>query len=165
MNASRWISMCLIVGPLALAACNRRPWVEANDTDEALKSLGSTVPAPEYGRDFWQRQHDQNSNAWQQAAKVCSESILQNYPNCMSVNEIIQMDVGKQAEAERKKNGHSDEMTERGFEYDAVRGLWFRETDMITLRCIYTRLSPNSLADFRATFQCPPGTKLPDGEK
>ena len=157
--------MCLMVGPLALAACNRPPWVQPNDTDAALKSLGSTVPAPEYGRDFWQRQHDQNSDAWQQAVKLCSESILASYPNCASVNEIVQMDADKQATAERQRNAHSNEMMQRGFDFDAARGLWFREADMVARRCYYMPLNPKDSADHRSTFQCPQGTQLPEGEK
>ena len=50
----------------------------ANDANAALKALGSTVPAPEYGREFWQPQHDQNTDAWRQAVKICSEAILAN---------------------------------------------------------------------------------------
>ena len=165
MNALRWISTCLLIGLLPHAGCNRSPWVQTSDTDAALKALGSTLPDPEYGREFWQREHDQKSDAWQQAVKLCSESILEKYPNCVPVNTIVQTDTDKRAAAERQKNAHFNEMMQRGFEYDAVRSLWFRETDMIGQRCIYTRLSPNSLTDFRATFECPPGTKLPDGEK
>ncbi len=165
MKPSRWISACLLIGLLPLVGCNRSPWVQTSDTDAALMALGSTVPAPEYGREFWQKQHDQKNDAWQQAVKLCRESILANYPNCLPVADIAQGDAQKRAAEERLKNAHSNEMMRRGYGYDAVRGLWFREADMIALRCIYTRLSPNSLTDFRATFGCPPGTKLPNGEK
>lgn len=165
MTALRPVTAAFIITAVLLAACNHSRWIQTNDTDSALKALGSTVPAPDYGEEFWQRQHDQDSNAWRQAAKLCSESILANYPNCLPVKAIVQADAQKQAAKERQKNAHFDEMTRHGYDYDAVRGLWYRESDMITLRCNYTRLLPGSLTDFRATFQCPPGTRLPRGEK
>lgn len=165
MTTSGRIAAAFIITAALFAACNRSPWIKTNDTNKALKALGNTAPAPEYGQRFWQRQHDRNSNAWRQAVKLCSESILAKYPNCLPVTAIVQAQAQKQAAKERQKNAHFDEMTRRGYDYDAVRGLWYRESDMITLRCNYTRLSPDSLTDFRATFQCPPRTKLPKGEK
>lgn len=165
MTASRFISSCLLVAFVPLAGCDRSPWVQTSDRDAALKSLGSTMPAPEYGREFWQRQHDQKSDAWQQAAKLCSESILENYPNCVPVNAIVQADAEKRAAAERQKNVHFNEMTQRGYDYDAARGLWFREADMVARKCYYKPLNPNDPQDFRSTFQCPAGSKLPEGEK
>jgi hypothetical protein len=165
MKASRSIATGLLVAAALFTACNRKPWIQTRDTDAALKALGSTVPAPEYGHDFWRLEHDENSEAWRQAVKLCSESILANYPNCLPVTAIVQEDAQKQAAKEREKNAHFDEMMARGFDYDAARGLWYRESDMISRRCVYTRLSPDSLTDFKATFQCPAGTKLPKGEK
>jgi len=116
MNASRWISTCLLIGLLPLAGCNRAPWVQTSDTDAALKALGNTVPAPEYGREFWQRQHDQKSDAWQQAVKICSESILASYPNCMPVNAIFQADAELRATQQSEKTKHAREMWTRGYD-------------------------------------------------
>jgi hypothetical protein len=165
MRASRRIATTFIIAPALFAACNRKPRIQNNDANAALKALGSTVPAPEYGREFWQPQHDQNTDAWREAMKLCSESILANYPNCLPINEIFQADVQKQAAKERQKNAHFDEMTRRGYDFDAARGLWFRETDMVARKCYYMPLSPNDPADLRSTFQCPAGTQLPKGEK
>lgn len=165
MNPSRSISSFLLIAFVLLAGCNRSPWVQTNDSDAALKALGSTVPAPEYGREFWQRQHDQKSDAWQQAVKLCSESILASYPNCLPVNTIVQADTEKRTSVERQKNAHFNEMTQRGYDYDAARGLWFREADMVVRKCYYMPLNPNDPQDFRSTFQCPTGTKVPEGEK
>lgn len=165
MKATRRIATAFAIASALFAACNRKPWIQTGDADAALKALGSAAPAPEYGLEFWQPQHDQNTDAWREAVKLCSESILATYPNCLPINEIVQADAQKQAAKERQKNTHFDEMTRRGYDYDAVRGLWFRESDMITRRCVYTRLSPSSLTDFSATFKCPPGTRLPEGEK
>ena len=159
MNISRWISMCLVVGPLSLAACNRPPWVQTSDTDEALKSLGSTVPAPEYGRDFWQRQHDQNSNAWQQAVKLCSESILAGYPNCLPVKEIVEKEIERAATQQSQKTEHAREMWKRGYDYDLNRKLWFPFDGMMAAGCSYSG-EPGE-----RVFDCPPNAKLPNGEK
>jgi hypothetical protein len=165
MNTSRWVSTCLLIALALLPGCNRTPWVQTSDTDDALKKLGSTIPAPEYGHDFWETQRVQQSDAWQQAVKLCGESILAAYPNCLPVNGILEGVTGKSSSAQREKNARFNEMTHRGYDYDAGRGLWFRETDMVGRKCYYMPLNPNSPQDFRSTFQCPPGTNLPKGEK
>ncbi len=159
MNASRWISTCLLIGLLPLAGCNRSPWVQTSDTDAALKALGNTVPAPEYGREFWQRQHDQKSDAWQQAVKICSESILASYPNCMPVNAIFQADAELRATQQSEKTKHAREMWTRGYDYDKNRRLWFPFDGMIAAGCSYSG-EPGA-----RVFDCPPDAKLPKGEK
>jgi len=165
MKATRRIATAFAIASALFAACNRKPWIQNNDSNAALKALGSAAPAPEYGREFWQGQHDQNTDAWREAVKLCSESILASYPNCLPINEIVQADAQKQAAKERQKNTHFDEMTRRGYDFDAARGLWFRETDMVARKCYYMPLNPNDPADLRSTFQCPAGTQLPKGEK
>jgi hypothetical protein len=165
MRRSRRIATAFTIASALFAACNRKPWIQTNDADAALRALGSTVPVPEYGHKFWQGQHDQNTDAWRQAVKICSESILANYPNCLPINEIVQADTQKRAAKERQKNAHFDEMTRRGYDFDTARGLWFRETEMVARKCYYMPLNPNDPADLRSTFQCPAGTQLPKGEK
>ena len=156
MNASRWISACLLIGALPLAACNRSPRVHTTDTDAALKALGSTVPAPEYGPEFWQRQHDQKSDGWQQAVRLCSDSILLSYPNCVPVTAIIQGD--KESEAR-----HAGEMLSRGYVHDVLRHRWFNRQQMEAVGCKY---HPRfDLGTDQGRFDCPASASLPQGEK
>jgi hypothetical protein len=156
MKASRSIATGLLVAAALFTACNRKPWIQTTDTDAALKALGSTVPAPEYGRDFWRLEHDENGEAWRQAVKLCSESILANYPNCLPVTAIVQAD--KESEAR-----HAGEMLGRGYQYDALRHRWFNQQQMEALGCKY---HPRfDLGPDQGRFDCPPYMSLPKGEK
>lgn len=159
MTASRRIATGFIIASALFAACNHSRWIQTNDTDSALKALGSTVPAPEYGEEFWQRQHDQNSNAWRQAAKLCSESILAKYPNCLPVTAIVQADAQKQRVKRLAATKHERDMWARGYDYDKNRQLWFPLQAMIAAGCSYSG-EPGA-----RVFECPPDAKLPKGEK
>jgi hypothetical protein len=156
MKPSRWISTGLLIALALLMGCNRSPCVQTSDTDAALKALGNTVPAPEYGREFWQKQHDQKNDTWQQADKLCRESILANYPNCLPVTEIVQAD-------KERETRHTGEMISRGYQYDALRRRWFSQQQMEALGCKY---HPRfDLGVDQGRFDCPPYVSLPQGEK
>lgn len=159
MKALRPIATGLLVAAALFAACNCKPWIQTRDTDAALKALGSTVPAPEYGRDFWRLEHDENSEAWRQAVKLCSESILANYPNCLPVTAIVQADAEKRAAEQSDKTKHDREMWARGYDYDKNRKLWFPFEQMTAAGCSYSG-EPGA-----RVFDCPPNAKLPKGEK
>jgi len=156
MKPARRFATGLLFALALFVACNRKPWIQTNDADAALKALGSTMPAPEYGREFWQPQHDQNTDAWRQAVKLCSESILANYPNCLPVTAIVQTD--REVEAR-----HAGALIARGYQYDALRHRWFNQQQMEALGCRYHPrfdLGPN-----QGRFDCPPYVSLPQGEK
>ena len=71
-------------------------------SQDAIKALGSTVPSTQFDRSFWQHQHDANSPAWSEAKRLCEQTVLANYPNCLPVNDIVQADQQKKAEAGNK---------------------------------------------------------------
>lgn len=156
MKATRRIATAFAIASALFAACNGKPWIQNNDSNAALKALGSTVPVPEYGHKFWQGQHDQNTDAWREAVKLCSESILANYPNCLPINEIVQAD--KEVAAH-----HAGALIARGYQYDALRHRWFNQQQMEALGCRY---HPRfDLGSNQGRFDCPPYVSLPQGEK
>ena len=154
-----WLLAASICAPLAPGCKSSSPG------DNALRALGDETPAPQYDEDFWRKQRAADSAAWRRAKEICGESILSAYPNCLPVIRLAKSDQHKAAAAADKNNVHFNEMNERGFAYDDVRGLYFRTADMVARRCYYKRLAPNSTTDSRGTFDCPPGTRLPQGEK
>lgn len=159
MKETRRIATAFAIASALFAACNRKPWIQNNDSNAALAALGSTVPVPEYGYKFWQGQHDQNTDAWREAVKLCSESILANYPNCLPINEIVPADTQKQAAKQSEKTKHEREMWARGYDYDKNRKLWFPFQSMISAGCSYSG-EPGA-----RVFDCPAAAKLPKGEQ
>jgi hypothetical protein len=88
---------------------------------DAIKALGSTVPEPNYDRSYWLKQHDANTPQWQQAKRLCEQTVLTNYPNCLPVNDIIQVDQRMKATQADKAVAKNDEMFKRGYQYDFAR--------------------------------------------
>jgi hypothetical protein len=127
--------------------------------DDALKALGGTTPAPQYGEDFWRQQRDAGSAAWRQAKRICDESLLSSYPNCLPVLAIIQADKKSRVAKELQNTKHAREMWARDYDYDKDRKLWFPVEQMIAAGCSYSGEPGNRV------FHCPPGAKLPQGEK
>jgi hypothetical protein len=165
MNSRARKIACMGLGVFAAGWLLAAGCKTSSSGDDALKALGSTTPAPQYGEDFWREQRAAGGAAWRRAKRICAESLLSTYPNCLPVIDLAKTDQGKAAAAADQSNAHFNEMNERGFTYDSVRGLYFRDSDMVSRRCHYTLLSPNSTTDLRGTFECPPGAKLPQGEK
>ena len=63
------ITALLLAG--AIAACRtqtgRGPAPNSSVNENAIKALGSAVPAPRYDQSYWQKQHDARTPEWEQA--------------------------------------------------------------------------------------------------
>jgi hypothetical protein len=144
----------------ALTACESHSTTNQN----AIKALGSTIPASLFDRTYWQRQHDANTPEWLEAKRLCGETVLANYPNCLPVNDIVQTDQRKKAEAGEKAAAKNDEMFRRGYQYDFARKLWLPFRPMMAAGCISVPAYPNDLRRIGfSTWKCPTGTALPQG--
>jgi hypothetical protein len=131
---------------------------------DAIKALGSTVPEPDYDRSYWLKQHDTNTPEWQEAKRLCKETVLANYPNCLVVNDIVQADQRTRAEAGNKAAAKIEEMGRRGYGYDYRRKAWFPDRDMLAAGCTSVPAYPGNPARVGFyTWQCPAGTALPKG--
>jgi len=141
-----------------LAACNRPSGQMSESNQDAIKALGSTVPATQFDRTFWQREHDANSSAWNEAKRLCGQTVLANYPNCLPVNDIVQADLRNKAAEANKAVAKSDQMFKRGYQYDFARKEWLPYHEMQAAGCIYAYPRPGHM-----TWQCPPGLTIPRG--
>ncbi len=94
----------ILIAACALVACKRPPGQAAVPgpavNQDAIKVLGSTVPEPNYDHSYWLKQHDANTPEWQKAKRLCEQTVLANYPNCLPVNDIVQADQLKKARPE-----------------------------------------------------------------
>ena len=86
----------------AIAACRTQtgegPAPDSSDNENAIKGLGSAVPASRYDQSYWQKQHDARTSEWEQAKRLCGQTLLANYPNCIPINDILQADQRKKAD-------------------------------------------------------------------
>jgi hypothetical protein len=105
---------------------------------DAIKALGSTVPEPNYDHSYWLKQHDANTPEWQKAKRLCGQTVLANYPNCLPVNDIVQADQLKKAEAGNKAAEKIEEMFRRGYQFDDVRKAWLPFREMQAAGCTYS---------------------------
>lgn len=152
----------------ALGACKPRsgeaPPTQDALSQEAIKALGSTVPMTQFDRDYWQQLHDANTPDWQRAKRLCEQTILANYPNCLPVNNILQADERKKAEIGDKAAAKIQEMSRHGYLYDYSRKLWLPAVDMQSAGCLSIPAYPNDRQRIGfSTWKCPGGTKLPQG--
>ena len=69
----------------ALTVCGLHSATNQN----AIKALGSAVPVSRFDKSYWQKQHDTNTPEWLLAKRLCEQTVLANYPNCLPVNEIV----------------------------------------------------------------------------
>lgn len=161
-----WI--VILLAACVCAACKRpsgetpAPMPAANQ--DAIKALGSTVPELNYGRSYWLKQHDANTLEWQEAKRLCQHTVLANYPNCLPVNDIVQADQRKKAEAGNKAAAKIEEMGRRGYGYDYQRKEWLPDHNMLAAGCTSVPACPsNPVRIGFYTWQCPAGKTIPKG--
>ncbi len=147
-------TVAFVLAACALSACKPRTATDQN----AIRALGSTVPASQFDRGYWQRQHDANTPGWREAKRLCEQTVLANYPNCLPVNDIVQADQRKKAEAGEKAAAKNDEMFRRGYQYDDARKEWLPFRQMQAAGCTYSYPNVGQM-----TWQCPLGTAIPNG--
>ena len=125
----------------ALTACRSRTAINQN----AIKALGSTIPASRFDKSYWQKEHDANTPAWLEAKRLCGQTVLANYPNCLPVNDIVEPDQRSDAEHAAKTRTKSEQMFQRGYQYDYLRKSWLPIREMQLAACRYTDAYPNDL--------------------
>ena len=103
-------SLAIAFVVVMFAACKQHSSGSSATGQDAIKALGSMVPSTQFDRTFWQREHDANSSAWIEAKRLCRRTVLANYPNCLPVNDIIQTEQRKRAEAGNKAAAQIEEM-------------------------------------------------------
>jgi hypothetical protein len=138
----------------ALTACESQSATNQN----AIKALGSAVPVSRFDKRYWQKEHDTNTPEWLLAKRLCEQTVLANYPNCLPVNDIVQTDQQKRAEQADIAVAKNDEMFRRGYEYDFARKEWLPYREMQAAGCIYSYPKVALM-----TWQCPPDTAIPKG--
>jgi hypothetical protein len=144
----------------ALTACRASTATNQN----AIKALGSTIPASRFDESYWQKEHDANMPGWLEAKRLCGQTVLANYPNCLPVNDIVQADQRKKAEAGNKATAKNEEMFRRGYQYDFARKLWLPFRPMMAAGCVSVPAYPNDLHRIGfSTWKCPAGAVLPQG--
>ncbi len=151
-------TIAIALAALAFAACRPRAGGGPAINRDAIKALGSTAPKPDFDRGYWLKQHDANSAEWREAKRLCEETVLANYPNCLPVNDIVQADQKKQAEAADRAAAKIEEMFRRGYQYDDVRKKWLPFREMQAAGCTYSYPKIGE-----TTWQCPPGASIPNG--
>ncbi len=150
--------VAILIAACTLLAC-KRPARETSETNrDAIKALGSTVPATQFDREFWQREHDADSPEWREAKRLCEQTVLGTYPNCLPVNDIVQAEQRMKAAQADKEVAKSDQMFKRGYQYDFNRKEWLPYHEMQSAGCIYAYPKPG-----RMTWQCPIGVAIPQG--
>ncbi len=148
----------IALAALAFAACRPRAGGGPAINRKAIKALGGAVPEPNFDRAYWLKQHDANTPEWREAKRLCGQTVLANYPNCLPVNDILQADQKKQAEAANRAAAKIEEMFRRGYQYDDVRKEWLPFREMQAAGCTYSYPKIGE-----TTWQCPPGTSIPKG--
>jgi hypothetical protein len=157
-----WIA--ILLAACALVAC-KQPAPETPESDkDAIKALGSTIPASQFDRSFWQREHDASSSVWLEANRLCGQTVLASYPNCLPVNDILETDRRRKAEAGNKAATKIEEMGRRGYGYDYRRKEWLPDREVLAVGCTSVPAYPcNSARTGFYTWQCPVGTTIPQG--
>ena len=132
--------------------------------EEAVKSLGNLVPEPKFDRSFWQKQHDAESALWRQANRLCEQTVLANYPNCLPVSDLVQADQRQEAELGTKAAAQNEEMFDRGYQYDFIRRSWLPFRSLMADGCSSIPAYPNDNRRIGlSTWSCPQGVEIPKG--
>ncbi|MBV8136058.1 MAG: hypothetical protein JO121_10565 [Deltaproteobacteria bacterium] len=156
-------SFTIALAALAFAACKPRAGEAPAMNQNAIKALGGTVPTKQFDRNFWQREHDTNSSTWQEAKRLCGQTVLADYPNCVPVTDILRADQTKKAQIAKTLDVLRQEMFGRGYEYDAVRKAWLPFREMYVKGCVYSPAFSNDPTEIGSTWKCPSGTTVPTG--
>lgn len=157
-------TLAIALAALAFAACRPRAGGGPAINRSAIRALGSAVPEPSFGRAYWRRQHDANTPEWREAKRLCGETMLADYPNCLPVNDLVQADQKKKAEAGHKAAEKMEEMFRRGYQYDDLRKEWLPFRRMQAAGCWYAPAYPNDPTKTGiATWKCPSGAGIPKG--
>lgn len=144
----------------ALTACRARTATNQN----AIQALGSTVPASQFDRRYWQKERDTNTPEWLLAKRLCEQTVLANYPNCLPVTDIVQIDQRNKADAGTRAAQKIGEMGRQGYGYDYVRKEWLPDRDMLAVGCRSVPAYPDNPARIGFyTWQCPTGEIIPKG--
>jgi len=101
---------------------------------------------------------------WLLAKRLCEQTVLATYPNCLPVNDIAQTDQLKEAEAGDKAAAKIEEMGRRGYLYDYARKSWLPTLKMQAFGCLAVPAFPNNLrklGDY--TWKCPSDAQIPQG--
>ena len=151
-------TIAIALAALAFAACRPRAGGGPAINRDAIKALGGAVREPNFGRAYWRRQHDANTPEWREAKRLCGETVLADYPNCLPVNDLVQADQKKKAEEGNKAAAKNDEMFRRGYQYDFARKEWLPYREMQAAGCTYTYPTPGHM-----TWRCPPDFTIPQG--
>ncbi len=158
---ARWIVVPLFL--CAVGGCKTRN-SGTPTSQQAIKALGSTVPALQFDRNYWQREHDTNSPAWREAKRLCEQTVLANYPNCLPVDDIAQADQHKKAEEGEKAAAKNDEMFRRGYQYDFARKSWVPFRQLMAAGCVSVPAYPNDQRRIGfSTWKCPQHTTIQKG--
>ncbi len=156
-------TIAIALAALAFAACRPRAGGGPAINRDAIKALGSTAPEPDFDRGYWQVQHDANSAEWREAKRLCEQTVLANYPNCLPVNDIVQADQKKKAEAGHKAAEKMEEMFRRGYQYDFIRKEWLPYRQMQAAGCWYADAYPSNPKRIESFWKCPTGAAIPKG--
>jgi hypothetical protein len=157
-------TVAITLAALALAACKPGPGEAPAVNQDAIKALGSTVPEPSFDRAYWLKQHDASTPEWRQAKRLCGQTVLANYPNCLPINDIMQADQKKKAELGNRAAAKIEEMGRRGYGYDYRRRVWLPDREMLAAGCTSEPAYPgNSRRIGFYTWRCPAGTSIPKG--
>jgi hypothetical protein len=155
----RKVSAAILIA-CTLTACESHSGTNQN----AIQALGSTVPASRFDKSYWHKEHDTNTPDWLSAKRLCGQTVLANYPNCLPINDIVEADQRSDAEHAAKTRAKGEQMFQRGYEYDYLRKSWLLIREMQLAACLYTDAYPNDVTKVGIeTWQCPSGTVIPKG--
>jgi hypothetical protein len=153
----------MLLASCAFAACKPRggelpgPPTPGSQRD-AIKALGSTVPESDFNGGYWQKQHDTNTSQWQEAKRLCEQTVLANYPNCLPIRDIVAVDQRRKAAEAGRAITKNDDMFRRGYEYDFGRKEWLPYHEMQAAGCVYSYPKIGQM-----TWECPSGIAIPEG--
>jgi len=157
-------TIAIALAALAFAACKPRAGAGPAINRNAIKALGSAVPEPEFDRGYWLKQHDANTPEWREAKRLCGETVLANYPNCIPVNDFVEADRKKKAKEGNEAAAKIEAMGRRGYGYDYRRRVWLLDREMLGAGCSSVPAYPNNPRRIGFyTWQCPSGVTIPKG--
>jgi hypothetical protein len=159
----------MLLATCAFAACKPRggelpgPPTPQSQRD-ATRALGSTVPEPDFGHNYWQKQHDTDTSQWQEAKRLCEQTVLANYPNCLPIRDIVAVDQRRKAIEANKLESTNNTMLQHGYQYDFSRKSWLPFRQLMSLGCVSVPAYPNDSRRIGfSTWKCPHGESIPTG--